>query len=304
MTALTISAQPARETALRPVPWRNMLWVTWRQQRGTLISVPAVLGAVGVFLWIMGLHIHHDYALLTACHPDACQRLNRNFNMTDWPTGNTVQILLNLAPALIGVFAGGPLLARELETGTYRYAWTQGFGRARWTIAKLAIVAVTVTVTAGAFSQLFAWFFKPFLGRDSLTVLSATVFTTEGISFAAWTLLAFSAGALAGMFFRRTVPAMAVTLGFYTGLAILTWTVLRKYYPFALVSSNPPYSNGPESVNDPWILRVWTSGHTTYASYIPVSRFWPMQLFEGGWLLALSILLMAATVWLVRHRAA
>jgi hypothetical protein len=29
-----------------------------------------------------------------------------------------------------------------------------------------------------------------------------------------------------------------------------------------------------------------------------------MQLFEGGWLLALSILLMAATVWLVRHRAA
>jgi hypothetical protein len=304
MTALTMSAQPTKETALRPVPWRNMLWVTWRQQRATLISVPALFGAVGVFLWIMGLHIHHDYAVLKACHPNACQRLGSNFNMTDWPIGNTVNILLNLAPALIGAFAGGSLLARELETGTYRYAWTQGFGRARWTIAKLAIVGVTVTVTAGAFTQLFAWFFKPFLAQEDLTVLASAVFATHGISFAAWTLLAFSAGALAGMFFRRTVPAMAVTLGVYTGLAILTWTVLRKHYLPALVSSNPPYSSGPSNVNSPWILRVWTSGHTTYASYIPVSRFWPMQFVEGGWLLALSILLMAATVWLVRHRAA
>jgi hypothetical protein len=29
-----------------------------------------------------------------------------------------------------------------------------------------------------------------------------------------------------------------------------------------------------------------------------------MQFIEAGWLLALSVLLIAATVWLVRHRAA
>ena len=33
------------------------------------------------------------------------------------------------------------MLARELETGTFRYAWTQGFGRWRWTLAKLAPLA-------------------------------------------------------------------------------------------------------------------------------------------------------------------
>ena len=33
-------------------------------------------------------------------------------------------------------------------------------------------------------------------------------------------------------------------------------------------------------------------------------RFWPFQWIEGGWLLALSVLLIAATVWLVRRRAA
>ena len=106
-----------------------------------------------MFLLIAGQKIHHDYAVLTACHPftcNACQALNFSFNTTDWTIGNTVLILLNIAPALIGAFAGAPVLARELETGSYQYAWTQGFGRARWTVAKLVLLAVAVTAVAGA----------------------------------------------------------------------------------------------------------------------------------------------------------
>lgn len=34
------------------------------------------------------------------------------------------------------------------------------------------------------------------------------------------------------------------------------------------------------------------------------SRFWPFRRIEGGWLLALSLLLIAAAIWLVRRRAA
>ncbi len=45
-------------------------------------------------------------------------------------------------------------------------------------------------------------------------------------------------------------------------------------------------------------------GYTHWTSYQPSSRFWPFQWIEGGWLLALSVLLIAATVWLVRRRAA
>ena len=305
MTALSLAAQPAKEAAPPPVPWRNMLWVTWRQHRATLTSVPAVLGALAVFLWIAGLWVHHNYGVLMACH-SACSNLNITFNHSDWTMGNTLDILVQLVPALIGAFAGGSLLARDLETGTYRYAWTQGFGRVRWTIAKLAIVAVTVTVLAAAFSLVFTWFFTPFLAPDQdLTVLSGTVFNTRPVSFAAWTLVAFSVGALAGMFFRRTVPAMAVTLGVYTGLQIVTWLFLRKnYLPPVVTSGQVPFGSGAMNANMPWVLNTWTSGHTSYARYIPVSRFWPMQFIEGGWLLVLSVLLMAATVWLVRRRAA
>jgi hypothetical protein len=45
-------------------------------------------------------------------------------------------------------------------------------------------------------------------------------------------------------------------------------------------------------------------GYTHLISYQPGSRFWPFQWIEGGWLLALSVLLIAATVWLVRRRVA
>jgi hypothetical protein len=45
-------------------------------------------------------------------------------------------------------------------------------------------------------------------------------------------------------------------------------------------------------------------GYTNWTSYQPASRFWPFQWIEGGWLLALSVLLIAATIWLVHRRAA
>ena len=44
-------------------------------------------------------------------------------------------------------------------------------------------------------------------------------------------------------------------------------------------------------------------GYTQWTSYQPASRFWPFQWIEGGWLLVLSALLIAVTVWLVRRRA-
>jgi ABC-type transport system involved in multi-copper enzyme maturation permease subunit len=310
MTVLTMPAQPGQDHALRPLPWRRMAWVTWRQHRATLISLPAILGAVSVFLLVAGLKIHHDYAVLTACRPfqsSACQQLNSNFNQTDWTIGNTLLILMNLAPALLGAFAGAPVLARELETGTFRYAWTQGYGRERWTIAKLTLLAVAVVAVTGAFSQLFTWFFRPFLAQESLNVLSATVFAARGVVFAAWTLAAFAIGAFCGMLLRRILPAMAVTLGVYLGLALLTWSVLRRHYVPSVVSRGPALQNGPITPitpNDPWILSRWTTGSTQWVRYIPVSRFWPMQLVEGGWLLVLSALLIAATVCLVRRRAA
>jgi hypothetical protein len=322
MTVLTLPAQPGQDAgrAVRPVPWQRMIWVTWAQQRAMLISFTAVLGAVAVFLLATGLYMHHSFSALMACRPQAsaaCQALNSSFNTTDWTIANTVLVLMNFAPALIGAFTGAAVIARELETGTFRYAWTQGIGRVRWTIAKLVLLGVVITVLTWALSQVFSWFFTPILQQqDSLTLLSATVFDTHGIAFAAWCLMSFTLGAFFGMLLRRVIGAMAATMGGYLGLGVVAWALLRQHYPVALVTSNASLVNyqgepGPLDAfpsttpdNSPWVLSTWNVGHTQWWRYIPVSRFWPMQLIEGGWLLALSVILIAATVWLVRRRAA
>ncbi len=279
MTSLTLPAQPGYDTKSAPVPWQRMIWVTWRQHRGMLIGVTGVLAAVSIFLLVAGLKVHHDYAALINCRPassDACTALNSSFNNEDWTMGNTILILMNFAPVLLGIFTGPAVLARELETGTFRYAWTQGMGRVRWTIAKLTLLAIVITVLAWAFSQLFGWFFDPFLGFEGMNDLAKTVFDTRGVDFAAWTLVAFTIGAFLGMYIRRIVPAMAATLGVYFGLDLLSWLVLREDYPVAIDTTNASLFNGQSSPSSPWVLKTWTSGNTTWYRYIPVSRFWSM----------------------------
>jgi hypothetical protein len=342
MTVLTMPAQPGQHTAPRPLPWRRMAWVTWRQQRATLISVPAVLAAVAVFLVIFGLKVHHDYAALVHCplvdgqnESQTCVQAFSHFNSADWPLGNACAILIQLAPVLIGAFAGAPLLARELETGTYRYAWTQGLGRERQAIAKLALVGVTLAVVAGAFGELFAWFFQPFLYTEQMNVLTDGVFSNRGLVFPAFTLLAFAIGAFFGMLLRRIIPAMAATLGLYLVVRLVAWGV-RKYYPVAVVTSNAKIFGEfgtPRLPGYPWILSTWVTGpggqpvsqpvaiqvenqtamapgasvppgYTEWTRWIPLSHYWPMQFIEAGWLLVLSVALFAATVSLVRRRAA
>jgi len=59
-------------------------------------------------------------------------------------------------------------------------------------------------------------------------------------------------------------------------------------------------------IDNPSARRRWVDTHhgfTQWTTYQPAGRFWPFQWTEGGWLLALSLLLLTATVWLVRRRA-
>jgi hypothetical protein len=346
MTALTAPTQPGQDTASapRPVPWRRMLWVTWRQHRATFISVPAVLIAAGIVLVIFGLQAHHDYAGLVDCplspgnRSTACSTAMTDFNSTVWPLANICSLLMSLVPVVLGAFAGAPLLARELETGTFRYAWTQGFGRERQAIAKLTLVGLTLAVWAWAFSVLFSWFFQPFLWVEQMNQMSTEgVFDTRGLVFPAFTLVSFVVGACLGMLFRRIIPAMAATLGVYLVVSLGAWA-LRGQYPLSVVTSNAVQFTKfgtPAQPGFPWILSSWVTGpggkpasqamsnqvqlvmntggngsfsipkgYTLWTRWIPMNRYWPMQLIEAGWLLVLAVAIGAAAVWLVRRRAA
>ena len=356
MTAQTMPAQPAEDTGLRPLPWRRMTGVIWRQHRFALVTVAAVFAAAAVYVWIIGLTLHRAYGTALACRPvgsPACQNAVNTFNGLDNFLSNG--IIAGVLPVLVGTFVGAPLLARELETGTFRYTWTQGFGRWRWTLAKLLALGLAVTVAAELFSLVLGWYYQPYFaaGNYSLAVNEMSPFNTglfdlNRVAFAAWTLAAFSIGALAGMLIRRVVPAILATLAVYAGLAFATGVFLRERYLTPLLTTSLTVSHSawilgqwwtrggvtlsqsamvtvmdpifyrlippPARGDDPHLYKqqaytevvqyLTRHGYTYWTQYQPGSRFWPFQWIEGGWLLALSALLIAATVWLVQRRAA
>jgi hypothetical protein len=347
MTALTRPARPDEDGARpRPLPWRRMAGVTWRQHRFALAGAALLLGALAVYLGIAGLQLHHAYAAAVACHPAssaACQGLDSTLDGMDNFLSNG--FLLQVLPVLIGAFVGAPVLARELETGSFRFTWTQGFGRWRWAAAKLVLLAVVLIAGAGAFGALLSWYYQPFVGSQSLGLprtspFAPGLFDLRGVGFPAWTLAAFAIGALAGMLIRRVVPAIAATLAVYAGLAFAAGGFLREHYLTPLLTSNysslpanawvvsqwwtkdgrvafgdfppanllnqvcPPLPAGKGGPSQGWGPCLVQHGYAQWTSYQPTSRFWPFQWIEGGWLIALSALLIAATIWLVHRRAA
>src|SRR5204862_3182792 len=109
------------------------------------------------------------------CHPAGSLGCAINFTGRYGETAIIVSIALQAVPALIGAFIGAPVLARELETGTFRYARTQGIGRLRWTVGKLVRLAVAAAAAAGAFTVLFAWYNQPWGAAGYVTPFSAVV---------------------------------------------------------------------------------------------------------------------------------
>jgi len=247
----------------------------------------------------------------------------------------SVSSLLYVVPVLLGAFLGAPALARELSDGTFRFAWTQGAGRTRWALSTLAVPAAVLVAATGAFTALFSWYYRPFLQDHQVSEMLPLGFTLLGVAFAAWTLFSYALAAFFGALLRRTIPAMALTLVVYVALATLTALDIRPHYmtPVTMptasvtnstgwvisqfaktpggqpVSLNYLYNHLPASVQNSQNQNAFTDWLTTHhytqwTTLQPDSRFWPFQLIEGGWLLALSLVLITGTVWLVRRRGA
>ena len=109
-------------------------------------------------------------------------------------------------------------------------------------------------------------------------------------------------------------PLLTSNLNLPGSAAILSqrWTKSGRFAffswrdaPHDLVQACSPAARGPGK--DTGLAGLYQCfvqhGYTQWTSYQPASRFWPFQWIEGGWLLALSVLLIALTVTLVRRRA-
>jgi hypothetical protein len=111
-------------------------------------------------------------------------------------------------PALIGLFWGAPLIARELEAGTHRLVWNQSVTRTRWLAVKLGLVGLAAVTAAGLGSLAVDWWSDPIdkTAFDQFPRMEPLLFGTRGIVPVAYAAFAFALGVTIGMLVRRRSP--------------------------------------------------------------------------------------------------
>ncbi|SDL36747.1 ABC transporter permease [Nonomuraea jiangxiensis] len=302
-----------------------MLWLTWRQHRMQVLLTTALLAVLGAVLLISGLGVAGfaaQNAPATDCVADtpACATYSVEMNERMRLVGEVLGWLPLLAPAMIGAFWGAPLLAREFEHGTHQLTWTQSVTRRRWLMVKIVGLGAAVTlgglVLSGMVNLWLAAFDVPPYGVD---YFSSRWFRLVGIIPAAWWLSAFVLGVATGVLFRRTLPAMAVTLAVCASAFFGLLKAPPLYAePERVVQAevmDDPVPDDSLYVSDYWINRngvkftsqeralalagscgtdettkkyakcSFSLGYRQVAEFHPVSRFWQFQWTEAGILL-------------------
>jgi hypothetical protein len=187
-----------------------MIWVAWRQFRTQALVTLGLLAAFAVLVLVTGLHLRDVYSSLGGAHCSAredCTALGGH----EKALANLLGPALLAIPALLGMFWGAPLVARELENGTYRLAWTQSITRRHWLLVRVALVGAAALAVAGLASWLVSWWFAP-LDAVNMNRFDPSVFTARGIVAIGYAGFAFAVGVATGALTRRTLPAMAVTM--------------------------------------------------------------------------------------------
>src|SRR6202011_1058384 len=304
-----------------------MIWVTWAQHRREALVSGIILTVAAALLVLTGLIMLADFQSSgaascapaggpavgvfnagTSCEPVLGAFFGRWFSLTQ-----TAWLALMTLPVLLGVFIAAPLLSREFEQRTYLFAWSQSITKLRWVVVKLGLFAAVVLISAAALTVLVIWWHSP-LDRGFYGGPWAA-FGVQGLAPIGYAVFALSLGTLAGLVFRRTIPAMALTLFVFVGVRILI-AQLSPHYMTAVTGPPLDVKQGSWILSDSYYMNA--QGHhvsleqvnqmvSQYAStapktftgsgvmdylhqrgislltdYQPPDRFWTFQLIEAA----------------------
>jgi hypothetical protein len=304
-------------------------WLAWRQFRANALLAVALTAAVVVVLVLTRSHI------AAVAHAGDLSSEDKTLRLLG-------SVLVGL-PAFIGAFWGAPLVARELESGTYRLAWTQGITRTRWLATKLALTGAAAVAVAGAYSLVYTWWSSPL---DELGNRIGTAnFGQRGIAPVAYALFALALGVAAGTVLRRTLPAMATAVVGFVAVRFALQSWVRPHLLGTVTRIVPTTSFGEPAgahAYNGWVTSTTTvdaAGHALSGQQIdalvrrschvtratdasdlarcargigmhdvvtghPGSQFWALQLWESLAFLALTAALVALAFWWLRRRTA
>jgi hypothetical protein len=243
-----------------------MIWVTWRQFRLQALVISAVLAILAAVLLVSGLSLASRYHAsgIAACAANGdCGRVATTFLHSIANTiYRTLYILtaglLVVVPAIIGIFWGAPLIARELESGTYRLAWNQSVTRDRWLAVKLGVLALAAVAAAGLLSLMISWWAAPIERAGKLagpgtfvfSRFNPVMFDVRGVTPIGYAAFAFTLGVLVGVIARRTLPAMAITLTIFAAIQIAMPLWIRPHLITPVRASFSLLANDIEGISN------------------------------------------------------
>lgn len=263
------------------VSWLRLMHVALIQHRAALITIFVAFVTLVIAIIIGRDAVSASYAgyLAAGCtlvHPNNLQVcVNTSNQFADIPSFTPLVIALRLFPLVIGAFVGAPLVAREMESGTYRFAWTQGVGRTRLVLVTLAMLTLIVTPVAVVLGFLLGgWYIHPY-AVINIAVGShwqSGLFTTTWWMTPVWTLFALTLGTLVGAVVKRTVAAIATTMVIVGGVLLAVGLYLTRIFAIGAVASSRMLLNGMNSgpLNEmatqgqgpagSWLARAWYTG--------------------------------------------
>ena len=120
-----------------------MTWLSWRQFRGQALRRTGPAGRGRAYVSpspVRAAPLLHRHGATS--HPVGTATSSPTLLTDKHRFLQNLSFVSSLVPALIGIFWGAPLVARELEAGTFRLAWTQSVTRTRWLAVKIAVVGL------------------------------------------------------------------------------------------------------------------------------------------------------------------
>jgi hypothetical protein len=322
-----------------------MTWLVWRQHRHQAYFAAAALAAFAVLLLVTGLQMASQYhsALASCAASNTCGNLASTLSL-GVPVLFSLVTLTLVVPCLLGVFWGGPLIARELETGTSQFAWMQSVTRRHWLTVKTGWILLAAAAWGGAVSALVTWWSGP---ENALhhQKFDLGKFDIQGIVPIGYAMFAVALGIAAGTLVRRTLPALAITLGVFTGLRLVIANYLRPHYLTAISTTfnvlhpvtpsgsywrlamgviapgGQAYTSGALTISGVPIIPsaclrhlspgprgvmscVNAHGYRGFITYQPASHYWAFQGIETGIFVLFAAALIAVTAIVIIRRDA
>ena len=305
---------------------RDSIRLTLRMHRFELVAI-LVFAGILVFgaYWVAGRldAVGYGPCMSAEAPPTACEALGRQFYDIQEAQATPIFGFLAVLPYVAGLFLGGPIIAREIERGTTRLAWSIAPSRLRWylwRVVPIIVLLVIVTFAAGVAADRLTAARSPGIDLAS----SFDGYGERGVLVTV-TALVMAAGALGlGAVIGRVLPTiiLSLILGYFGILAVSDAherftrseaivvdeaqvgrgdRYVDQFFRLQdgrLVGYEELYQIDPEALND----ETGQSKYPIVALVIPGARYRAVEAREAGVLGGIAVVMLAGTAVIVQRR--